>query len=49
MAFKDGTVNPRKTNEYKDYVFINDGWAKMAHIVSFDVFKFTSKHGIVLH
>jgi deferrochelatase/peroxidase EfeB len=28
MAFKDGTVNPRKTNEYKDYVFINDGWAK---------------------
>ncbi len=28
MAFKDGTVNPRKTNEYKDYVYIDDGWAK---------------------
>lgn len=28
MAFKDGTVNPRHTDEYKDYVFIDDGWAK---------------------
>ncbi|WP_431607776.1 iron uptake transporter deferrochelatase/peroxidase subunit [Staphylococcus simiae] len=28
MAFKDGTINPRKNNELKDYVFIKDGWAK---------------------
>ena len=28
MAFKDGTVNPRKSDEYKNYVFIDDGWAK---------------------
>ncbi len=28
MAFKDGTINPRKSNQLKDYVFIDDGWAK---------------------
>lgn len=28
MAFKDGTVNPRKNDELKKYVFIDDGWAK---------------------
>lgn len=28
MAFKDGTINPRKNNQLKDYVFIDDGWAK---------------------
>ncbi|MHD0396579.1 iron uptake transporter deferrochelatase/peroxidase subunit [Staphylococcus simulans] len=30
MAFKDGTINPRSNHEFKDYVFINDGWAKNA-------------------
>ncbi|KMR23556.1 Dyp-type peroxidase domain-containing protein, partial [Staphylococcus aureus] len=25
MAFKDGTINPRKNNQLKDYVFIDDG------------------------
>lgn len=28
MAFKDGTVNPTKSDELKKYVFIDDGWAK---------------------
>lgn len=28
MAFKDGTINPRKSNQLKDYVFIDYGWAK---------------------
>lgn len=28
MAFKDGTINPRKSKELKDYVFIKDGWAE---------------------
>ncbi|MCG7340716.1 iron uptake transporter deferrochelatase/peroxidase subunit [Staphylococcus auricularis] len=27
MAFKDGTQNPRDTEGYKDYVFLDDGWA----------------------
>lgn len=27
MAFKDGTQNPRDTKAYKNYVFIDDGWA----------------------
>ena len=39
MAFKDGTVNPRKNDELKKYVFIDDGWAKMERIVLFDAFK----------
>lgn len=30
MAFKDGTVNPRSNDEFKDYVFKNEGWAKNA-------------------
>ena len=30
MAFKDGTENPRSTKDYKDYVFIDEGWAKHA-------------------
>ena len=49
MAFKDGTVNPRHTDEYKDYVFIDDGWAKMVHIVLFDAYRFILKHGTALH
>ena len=49
MAFKDGTVNPRKTNEYKDYVYIDDGWAKMVHIALYVEFKFILKRGIVQH
>ncbi|ARJ51158.1 iron uptake transporter deferrochelatase/peroxidase subunit [Staphylococcus lutrae] len=28
MAFKDGTQNPRDTKGYKNYVFLDDGWAK---------------------
>ena len=28
MAFKDGTVNPRKNNDLKKYVFIDNGWAE---------------------
>ena len=47
MAFKDGTVNPRSNDEYKDYVFINDGWAKMRPIALRVRFKFISKPGIV--
>ncbi|MGT2378178.1 hypothetical protein ACVPOW_13975 [Staphylococcus aureus] len=48
MAFKDGTINPRKNNQLKDYVFIDDGWAKHGTYCVVRRFKYTLKRGIVL-
>ena len=39
MAFKDGTVNPRKNDELKKYASLTMVGLKMERIVLFDAFK----------
>ena len=47
MAFKDGTVNPRKSDEYKTMSLLMMVGQSMELIALFAVFKFTLKHGTV--